>query len=241
MKPFFKWSPISAFRLTRHHLVGQKQVDLTTVCQNVCGIQAQVMSAAEMALWARTHYLTRADVHSGLWKSRTLVKTYCMRGTLHLLPATDYSIYIGALKKSRVEAVQRNMSKFGIPLREIDRMNKALMEALNSGPMTKRELGKQVLPFLEKKMRTWMNHVWNIFRPAIVEGLICYGPDKGKEPTFVRADQWLPEQIEVSEQEAKQILLRRYLRAYGPATLQDFSRWTGISMKEARIVRELLE
>lgn len=87
-----------------------------------------------------------------------------------------------------------------------------------------------------------MKVAWGIqlFRPALVEGLICYGPERDKKATFVRVDQWLPEQRVVDEQEAKQILLRGYLRAYGPATLQDFSKWTGISMKEARPVWESL-
>ena len=119
-------------------------------------------------------------------------------------------------------------------------MNEAVMETL-SGPMTQRELTDQIASKVGKNVRTWMEHVWSVFRPAIVEGLICYGPDRGQEVTFVRVDQWLPRQREVSAQEAQQVLLRRYLSAYGPATLQDFSRWTGIPMKEARAVGESLE
>ena len=241
MKHFLERSQISAFRLTRHHFVDKNLADLTTVCRNVCGIQSQVMAAAQMAFWARMHGLTRADIHSALWKSRTLVKTSCMRQTLHLLPAADFSIYINALRRSRVEALRRIMSKFGITQKEFDGMNEAVMEALGGGPMTQRELTDQIAPKVGKNVRTWMEHVWSVFRPAIVEGLICYGPDRGQEVTFVRVDQWLPRQREVSAQEAQQVLLRRYLSAYGPATLQDFSRWTGIPMKEARAVGESLE
>lgn len=120
-------------------------------------------------------------------------------------------------------------------------MNEAVVEALSAGPMTQRELTEQIASKVGKNVRTWMEHVWSVFRPAIVEGLICYGPDRGQEVTFVRVDQWLPKQREVSEPEAQQVLLRRYLRAYGPATSQDFSKWTGISMKEARTVWESLD
>jgi len=241
MKHFLERSQISAFRLTRHHFVDKNLADLTTVCRNVCGIQSQVMAAAQMAFWARMHGLTRADIHSALWKSRTLVKTSCMRQTLHLLPAADFSIYINALRRSRVEALRRIMSKFGITQKEFDGMNEAVMEALGAGPMTQGELADQIASKVGKNVRTWMEHVWSVFKPAIVEGLICYGPDRGQEVTFVRVDQWLPRQREVSAQEAQQVLLRRYLSAYGPATLQDFSRWTGIPMKEARAVWESLE
>ncbi len=241
MKHFFERSQISAFRLTRHHFVDENLADLTTVCRNVCGVQSQVMAAAQMAFWARMHGLTRADIHSALWKSRTLVKTSCMRQTLHLLPAADFSIYINALRRSRVEALRRIMSKFGITQKEFDGMNEAVMEALSAGPMTQGELTDQIASKVGKNVRTWMEHVWSVFRPAIVEGLICYGPDRGQEVTFVRVDQWLPKQREVCAQEAQRVLLRRYLSAYGPATLQDFSRWTGIPMKEARAVWGSLE
>ncbi len=120
-------------------------------------------------------------------------------------------------------------------------MNEAVVEALSAGPMTQRELTEQIASKVGKKVRTWIERVWSVFRPALVEGLICYGPHRGQEVTFVRVDRWLPEQREISEQEAQQVLLRRYLSAYGPAPLQDFSKWTGISMKEARAVWELLE
>jgi uncharacterized protein YcaQ len=244
LKYSLKWSQVSAFRLTRHHLNDQKKADITTVCQNVCGIQAQVMAAAEMQLWARSHGLARKEIHSALWESRTLIKTSLMRQTLHLIPTADFSIYINALKRSRVEALRRIMSKYGsITQQETGALNDLIMELLREGPMTQPELTEQVLSKVGKKIRAYMELAWGIqlFRPALVEGLICYGPERGKKATFVRVDHWLPKQNAVDEQEAKQILLRRYLRVYGPATLQDFSKWTGLARKEAKEVWESLK
>ena len=243
MKHFVKWHQLAAFRLARHHLIDQNETDLAVVSQDVCGLQAQLMAAAEMQLWARMHDLTRAAIHSALWESRTLVKTSLMRQTLHLISATDFSIYITALKRSRGDALRRIMSKYGgITQKETEALNDLVVEALCAGPMTQPELTEQIMPKVGKKIRSYMKVAWGIqlFRPALVEGLICYGPERDKKATFVRVDQWLPEQRVVDEQEAKQILLRGYLRAYGPATLQDFSKWTGISMKEARPVWESL-
>jgi uncharacterized protein YcaQ len=242
MKPFFKWPQIAAFRLTRHHFVDQNRTKLITICQNVCGIQAQLMAAAEMALWARRHDLTRAEIRSALWGSRTLVKTSLMRQTLHLIPAADFHIYISALKRSRVEALRRIMSRFGITPKDTDALTESILEALRSGPLTQLELTEQIMPKAGKKLKTYMEHAWSIqlFRLALIEGLICYGTERGNKTTFVRVDRWLPKQSEVDEREARQILLRRYLRAYGPATLRDFSKWAGISMQEAKPVWESL-
>jgi Winged helix DNA-binding domain len=233
MKNSVEWSQVSAFRLARHHFLDQQPADLVEICSDLCGVQAQVMSAARMALWARNHSLTQSAINSALNEGRTLVRTSCMRQTLHLLSAADFSIFIMALKPSRVEAIRRVASRFGVTENDTDRLNQAVVDALSRGPATQRELTEQIKAKAGKRIRAWMGRVWSVFRLAMVEGLICYGPDRGKEATLVRVDQWLPLQRQISEQEAKQVLLRRYLSAYGPATLQDFSKWSGISMKEA--------
>ena len=228
-----EWSQVSAFRLARHHFLDQQPADLVEICGDLCGVQAQVMGSARMALWARNHSLKQPDINSALNEHRTLVRTSCMRQTLHLLPAADFSIYIIALRRSRVDAIRRGMSRFGVTQKETDRLNQVILNALSRGPATKGELTEQVRAKAGKSVRDWMDRFWSVVRPAMVEGLVCCGPNRGAEATFVRTDQWLPRQRQVSEEEAKQVLLRRYLSAYGPATLRDFSRWSGISMKEA--------
>lgn len=229
---------ISAFRLKRQHLVDPHSSQLSNICQNVCGIQAQVMSAAEISLWARRHDLTRAQIRAAMWKNRSLIKTSVMRQTLHLIPARDFSIYINALKSSRMAALWNIMSLFGITSKALEALNTAIIEALRGGPLPQRELTEHLKPQLGKNVRAWMAKVWSIFRPAIVEGLVCYGPALGNEVVLVRSDQWLPKQKNVAEATAKKILLRRYLKAYGPVTLHDFSRWTGMNIPEAKAVWE---
>jgi len=238
MKHHLKWFQIYAFGLRRHHFADRKPADLVAICRNICGVQAQLMAAAEIALWARRHDLTRASIHAALWENRSLVKTSCMRQTLHVIPAADFSIYISALRKSRMAALWRIMSRFGIAPKEVEVINAAIVDALRGGPMPQRELTEQILPKVGKKLSAYMKLAWNIqlFRPALVEGLICYGPERDNKATFVLADRWLSKQKAVAEAEAKQILLRRYLRAYGPATLQDFAKWMGLPMPEAKEV-----
>ncbi len=236
-----RWPDVAAFRLARHHLTDRDQADLVAVCKDVCGVQAQLMSSAQMAFRARMRSITRAEFDSALYDRRTLVRTSCMRQTLHLLPAADFSLYIGALKKSRMAALWRIMSRFSIIPDELQAMNQAVVEALRAGPMSQRQLTAHIRPKVSKRVRAWMDKVWSVFRPAIVEGWICYGPERGAEVTFVRVDHWLPKQKPFAEREAKQILLRRYLAAYGPATQRDFSRWSGIPMSEVQPLWESLE
>ena len=78
----FSADRVAAFRLARHHLTRGSKASLVEVCRDVGGIQAQVMSAAELSLWTRRRQTTRADVRDALWKTRDLVKTTSMRRTL---------------------------------------------------------------------------------------------------------------------------------------------------------------
>src|SRR6478609_5383576 len=86
----FTSEQIHAFRLRRHHLLDQSAKDMVTICRDVCCVQAQIMSAAQLQLWARNHAITQAAVNDALWKTRSLVKTSLMRQTLHLVPADEF-------------------------------------------------------------------------------------------------------------------------------------------------------
>lgn len=231
---------IHAFRLKRHFLLERGGSNLTAVSGGVCGIQAQVMAAAEMALWARMRELAREEIPAALWEKRTLVKTSLMRQTLHLIPAQDFSLYIAALKRSRLEAVLRVMARFRITRGEADGLTEMIVEALSGGPKAQSELRNHIRPRVSKRVRAWMDRVSNVLRTALAEGMICYGGERGAEGTCVRINQWLPEQRSYEEHDAKLILLRRFLRAYGPATLADFSKWSGMTVKEAKPVWESL-
>ena len=65
---------------------------MVDVASRLAGVHAQVLSSAELTLWARVDSLARDAVARALWEDRTLVKTWAMRGTLHLLPSTEYPV-----------------------------------------------------------------------------------------------------------------------------------------------------
>jgi uncharacterized protein YcaQ len=231
---------IARFRLARHHLLEAGRSDAVAVARNVCGIQAQVMTAAFLQLWARNHALTRTDVEAALWQKRLLIKTSLMRQTLHLIPTDAFPVYITALRASRVAAVLRIMGKFKIDREEADALTALIMDAVSSGPLGRTAIAAAVRPKVSKRVRSWMEKVWSIVRIPVSEGLICYGPGEGNDAVFIRAHDWLGKQSPVSEERARMELLRGYLRAYGPATLRDFAHWSGMPAGEVRPLRGLL-
>jgi len=231
---------VARFRLARHHLLEATPSEAVTVAGDICGVQAQVMSAACLQLWARNHAITRAEIESALWQKRSLVKTSLMRQTLHIVPADAFPVYVAALRTSRVAGALRIMARFNIPREEADALTALIMDALSAGPLGRAALTAVVRPKVSKRVRAWMAKVWSIVRVPIAEGLICYGPGEGNEITFIAVDQWLAKAQPVSEEQARMDLLRGYLRAYGPATLTDFSHWSGMTAGEVRPLRALL-
>ena len=236
---------IASFRLRRHHLLNdpsQKQ-DAITICRDMCGVQAQIMSAAYLQLWTRNHALTRAGIEDALWKTRTLVKTSLMRQTLHLIPTDEFAIYIAALRPSRFAQAMRVMDRCGITRDESEALIPLIMETLSSGPLRRPAIAAAIRPKASKQVRFWMENSWSLVRLPVAEGLICYGRGEGNEIVFIRTDHWLPKlKLELmSATEAQCALLRKYLRAYGPATLHDFSHWAGLPMQEVRPLRALFE
>jgi hypothetical protein len=232
---------IHAFRLYRHHLLDRPSNDLITICRDLCGVQAQIMSAAYLQLWTRNHAVTRKHVEDALWQTRKLIKTSLMRQTVHLVPSDEFWLYISALRSSRIAGALRVMARCGIEREEADSLTSLIMDAFSHGPLGRAEIFAALRPKVSKRVRAWMDKVWSVVRIPIAEGLLCYGSGEGNEVKFIRTDQWLgtPGTKLISEAEAQSALLCKYLRAYGPATLNDFAHWSGIPITQVRPLRAL--
>ena len=183
------------------------------------------MSCAELALWARVEALQPEAIPSALWEQRTLVKTWAMRGTLHLLPSSELPIWHAALGTSRRFLKERAWKNyFGITLAELDRITDAIAEALDGRLLTREELiGKLAhLPGSKALASGW----GTILRPAAFSGRLCFGPSLGPRVRFTSPDSWLgATPAAVAPDAAILEITRRFLSAYGPATPQDLARW----------------
>ena len=233
---------VAGFRLRRHHLVCRAPLkSLVEVVRDVVGVQAQLMSAAQLALWARVEGITREDVTEALWRERSLVKTWCMRGASHLLATADLPVCVGGLLRNGLRREREWLAKRGVSQAEAEAMIRAVVEALDDEILTRKKLAQRVFAVLGSKAKRWVEHSWGgIVKQACLQGLVCFGPNRGKEITFVRCDKWLPRLKNMPVEEAEETLLRRYLHGYGPAGLRDFATWSGMTVGEAVPILERL-
>ena len=215
-----------AFRLARHHLLRRApRGALLEVASAIGGAQAQVMSAAELQLATRSRAKVE-DVRAALWTDRTLVKTWLIRGTLHLIPAADLPIYSAAMRNLMWTPAWFKWLRMNE--RELDALVAAMGDALSDEPMTKEELTARVGRGRPKHIREAISGSWgSLLKPAARRGLLAFGPSRGTNVTLVNPRHWLRGWKDVDTDEASAELARRYLRAYGPATKKDFVRWFG--------------
>ena len=230
------WRQVHAFRLRRHHLDRRApRTKLVDVVGDVCGIQSQVISAAQLALWTRVANLTPQDVERALWRDRTLVKAWSMRGAMHLLPADDYPTYVAALRWTAMRRELTWIGRYGLDPEEVRTITDAIYDVLGRDMLARKELAGRVVEEVGNKARPWIEHGWGgVVKLACLQGRVVFGPNRGREITFVRRDVWLPGSKDVPEDRVGAALVRRYLRAYGPATVQDFGAWSGLPVADAK-------
>jgi hypothetical protein len=213
---------------------------LVDVVKALCGVQAQLPSAMELALRARVKDLTIEDIEKSRVEDRTLVRTWCMRGSMHLLAADDLDWQLSSLAPSvRRSAWHWFEQKHGL---DRDYVSQILDEALrvlrSNGPTTRPDLmeavaaahGPQAIPAAA-----------GVVQLNGLLGRVCFGPDRGAEPTYVALEEWLGRTVSVSEKASYETLARRYLQGYGPAGPRDLAAWWGCSLAEARKAWAALE
>ena len=228
---------VNSWRLNKHHLTKRSaKSEMAEVVSDICGVQAQVMSGAELGIWARVEGITSQDVKDALWKDRRLVKTWCMRGTLHLVKADDLPLYVAALKTRTVYRSKAWLRGQGVTLEEIDKITSETRDVLDGRCLTREELAASIVKEagLGSVVKRKMLSGWgSLLHAAAHRGNLCFGPSQGKNVTFVRPDQWLGKWTEPAGEEAMRALALRFVTAYGPCPVDEFNHWWGVLQRDA--------
>ena len=238
----FTWGSACRRRLTRQRLLAPAPAaQLVETVRAVGGIQAQVLSAAELAIGARVADITRQDVRAALWEQHTLIKTYGPRGTLHLLPADELPLWIAALRATETLSGPPWYQRAGLAPSQADDLLDAIGAALDGRCLTRKELADAVTSQVGEWARERMLSAWGeLLAPAALAGKLCFGPGSGSQVSFVRADQWIGHWEQHDPQAALVELCRRYIATYGPATHQDIAHWFRLKPEQARGLMESL-
>jgi hypothetical protein len=231
------WDQVNAWRVYQHFLTLPAQPgELVQAVGRTMGVQAQVMSAAEQAIGIRVDGISPEAVKAALWQERTLVKTWAMRQTLHLLPAEDLPLYVTARRITEIN-LPAIFTRAGISPALVDAYYAIGPEILSNVPITRQQFADEIGRRLKSAvLRDFLvNRGWGVpLKPLAWRGELCFGPSDGQNVTFVRPSVWMGGWQDVEPAAAMQEIVRRYLQVYGPARPENFKLWWGHYIGPAR-------
>lgn len=222
---------IARLRVRAQALHGRAFDSAIAVAGHLCGIQAQEMPAAALAIRARAAGVTSAEIERNI-RAGVIVRTWCMRGTLHLLAAEDLGWLLDLLGPVAIARSRRRREQLSLDADFLERGRRQLRSLLErAGAMTRAEVGERLA---RAGLRLEGQALYHFLRHMALEGLIHAGPDRRGTETFVLAKGRAGHPVYPSRDAASTELARRYLTAYAPAGLDDFAAWSGLGMRDAR-------
>lgn len=227
MRPSVTWSQALAWRMRRHQLDPVEAGRAADVVRRLCGVQAQVASSAELAIRLRLQHSEPGLVDEALTTGQ-LIKTWAMRGTLHLLTPDDGPALLSVIAAGRSWERPSWQRYFDATPQRMERLREVVREALDGTVMTREELVDVVsrhreLGHLADELRSGWG---TLLKPLCWQGDIVFGPSRGNRVTFARPEATIPGWSGIPDpDEAAPIAIAAYLRAYAPATADAFGNW----------------
>jgi hypothetical protein len=233
------WPQVLAWRMHRQLLDPVGKASVPDVVRRLCGVQAQVAASAELAVRVRRASSRPGEVARALSDGR-LIKTWAMRGTLHLLTPKDAGALLSLMASGRSWELPSWERYFGMTTKHWDALRPAAREALEGKNLTREELIAAIVaqPGLAHLGDALGSGWGTLLKPLAWQGDLCFGPSRGSRVTFVRPEAASTRWAGVLEpDEAAAIVIVAYLRAYGPATMTNFRNWLSRGRVSARQIR----
>jgi len=213
-------------RMTRQGLAARSATaSPAEVAAAAVGLQAQDVGAARLGVRARSSAVDEAAVVDAIQRERSVVRTWLMRSTVHLVAAVDLR-WMAALYGPAMERNHRSRWRnLGITEPMIETALAHARELLDGRALTRHELAAE-LTARGLELGNDGQVPTHVLAALTARGLTCRGADRGRDATFVLLDDWVGPAPAPADPLAE--LARRYFRAFGPATAADFATWSGL-------------
>ena len=222
---------ILALRLTNQQIAMPTSTRPSDVIARLLAIQAQDYRGALWSIGLRLRGSNVSQIERAI-AERTIVRTWPMRRTLHFVAAADVKWLLRLLTPRAIKGMTGRLRRLEVDDKVLSRSRKALANALRDESLLTRDAVYDVLE--RAKIPTANQRGIHILSRLSQEGLLCFGPHRGKQPTFALLEEWISESRELDRDEALAELTVRYFRGHGPATVRDLAWWSGITLGDAR-------
>lgn len=218
-------------RLVSQQIAGTKFTSVKELVAWMGAMQAQDTLMVKWAVGVRLPNATEKDVEAALDRGEIL-RTHVLRPTWHIVSADDLR-WMLSLTAPRIQAGMKSRhSELGLDAGTLSKSRKVIEKTLRSENHAPRETLIRALE--QAGIATDENRASHLFAAAELEGLICSGKTQQGKQTFALLEEWVPPSPPIERDEALARLAKRYFTSHGPATLEDFTWWSGLAVSDAR-------
>lgn len=223
---------ITKLRLYNQHIVHSGLKNPADVVARLGAMQAQDYPGALWSIGLRLPSATKADVDIAIAK-RQIVRTWPMRGTLHFVPAEDVRWMLELMTPRVISSAAHRVRNLELNDAIFEQARHLFAKKLQGGKVLPRSGMNALLEEvgISTKGQRGIHIMWRLSQ----EGLLCFGPHEGKEPTFTLLSEWIPNAKSMPRDESIAKIALRYFTSHGPTTVRDFMWWTGLTSKDAKI------
>ncbi len=227
-----------ARRLVNQRLAAPRSADPVEVTRWLGAVQSQEYAQSLWGLGLRTQGSTAAGVEAAIDRG-AILRTWPMRGTIHLVPAEDARWMVTLLAGRPMRMAAGTFRKIGLTEDVLARAADVVTGALRGGRQLPRKdlyalLTEAGIDCSASPNGGRGNHILGYLSHT---GLLCIGPVRRGQPVFVLLDEWAPAPRQPAEPLAE--LAVRYFTSHGPATVRDFGWWSGLTQADAKRAIEL--
>ncbi len=223
---------IAKLRMYNQAIEGKKFKKPEDVVRHLGAMQAQDFNGA---LWAAALRMEKPDiaaVEKALADGK-FIRTWPMRGTLHFVAAEDARWLLDLIMPRMLKVItSRSLQHHAIDEKIIGRCKQIVTKALKGGKTITRSEYYKILE--DDGISTKNYRGLHILGRLAHEQMVCFGPRRGKEQTFVLFDEWVPKSPKISREESLKRLVIRYFTGHGPAQIKDLNWWSGLPMKDIK-------
>lgn len=168
---------------------------------------------------------------------RTIIRTWPLRGTLHFVVPADIRWMLALLAPRMIAGRRARYRQLELDQAVFDRARDVLAPALEGDRQLTRDATYETLE--AAGISTSDQRGIHILQRLALDGLLCFASRQGKQQTFALLEEWVPPARTLDRDEALAALAERYFTSRGPASLQDFTWWSGLTVADAKMAIEL--
>jgi winged helix DNA-binding protein len=225
-RPILTLRELNRAMLARQLLLERTHTGIAAAIERLAALQAQWSPSPYIALWSRLKDFRRQQLWSAI-ERREVIRARLMRGTLHLVSARDFYAYAVATQDLQRGAWNRLQVGRGVDPKKVA----ALAIAFAHRPRPKEEVLERIQERIGGSLGGPFN--WLVWRFVSAHADLVTAPPGGHwdyggtDAPYVAARHWIARGERPSEEEALELLVRRCLAAFGPATLADVAKFAG--------------